>query len=55
MFSPLGGQRPFRWRDVPALTANLQRVIDAFQPDVIHAGPVQSAAYIAAKSGFSRW
>ncbi len=48
----LGGQRPFRWRDVSALTADLQRVIDVFQPDVIHAGPVQSAAYIAAKIGF---
>ena len=48
----LGGQKPFRWRDVPALTADLQRVIDSYQPDVIHAGPVQSAAYLAAKSGF---
>jgi glycosyltransferase involved in cell wall biosynthesis len=48
----LGGQKAFRWRDVPALRADLQRVIDAYQPDVIHAGPVQSAAYLAAKSGF---
>jgi len=48
----LGGQKTFRWRDAPALSADLQRVIDAYQPDVIHAGPVQSAAYIAAKSGF---
>ncbi|HWR65406.1 MAG TPA: glycosyltransferase [Bellilinea sp.] len=48
----LGGQKAFHWRDVPALSADLQRVIDAYQPDVIHAGPVQSAAYITAKSSF---
>lgn len=48
----LGGKRTFRWRDVPALSADLQRLIDIYQPDIIHAGPVQSAAYLAAKSGF---
>jgi glycosyltransferase involved in cell wall biosynthesis len=48
----LGGQKTFRWRDVQALSPDLLRVIDAYQPDVIHAGPVQSAAYLAAKSGF---
>jgi len=48
----MGGQKAFHWRDVPALSADLNRVIDAYQPDVIHAGPVQSAGYIAAKSGF---
>jgi glycosyltransferase involved in cell wall biosynthesis len=48
----LGGQRTFHWRDVPVLSGDLQRVIDTYQPDVIHAGPVQSAAYIAANSTF---
>src|SRR3970040_2286567 len=45
----LGGQKPFCWRDVPALTADLQRVIDSYQPDVIPAGTVQSAEYCAGK------
>lgn len=47
-----GGNGPFRWRDVPMLTADLHRVIDRITPDIIHAGPVQSAAYLAARSGF---
>jgi len=47
-----GGKKLFRWRDVPALTRDLQRVIHEVKPDVIHAGPVQSAAYLAARSGF---
>jgi glycosyltransferase involved in cell wall biosynthesis len=47
-----GGKNPFRWRDAPMLITDLQRVIDDYQPDVIHAGPVQSAAYLAARTGF---
>lgn len=47
-----GGTRSFRWRDVPALTRDLKRIIGEVKPDVIHAGPVQSAAYLAARSGF---
>lgn len=47
-----GDNRSFRWRDVPALTLDLKRVIHEVEPDVIHAGPVQSAAYLAARSGF---
>jgi len=47
-----GGKAPFRWRDVPVLTADLQRVIREVKPDLIHAGPIQSAAYLAARSGF---
>lgn len=47
-----GGNGHFRWRDVPELTADLQRVIHEIKPDIIHAGPIQSAAYLAARSGF---
>jgi glycosyltransferase involved in cell wall biosynthesis len=47
-----GGQAPARWLDAPALLADLKRVIRRVQPDVIHAGPIQSAAYLAALSGF---
>jgi len=47
-----GGQELFDWTDEPVLVKDLKRVIDDFQPDVIHAGPVQSASYLAAKTGF---
>ncbi|MFZ6021247.1 MAG: glycosyltransferase, partial [Chloroflexota bacterium] len=47
-----GGRQPVGWRDYPRLLADLRRVIRRLQPDVIHAGPVQSAAFLAALSGF---
>jgi glycosyltransferase involved in cell wall biosynthesis len=48
----MGGRRPLAWRDYPRLLADLKRVIRRIQPDVIHAGPIQSAAFLAALSGF---
>jgi L-malate glycosyltransferase len=47
-----GGKREFRWRDVPRLTFDLRRVIREIQPDLIHAGPIQNCAFLAALSGF---
>ncbi len=47
-----GGRQPAEPRDYPHLLAELRRVIREIQPDLIHAGPVQSAAYLAARSGF---
>ena len=47
-----GGQREFRWRDVPRLTFDLRRVIREIKPDLIHAGPIQNCTFIAALSGF---
>jgi len=47
-----GGQREFRWRDVPRLTFDLRRIIKEIKPDLIHAGPIQNCAFIAALSGF---
>ncbi|GAP13777.1 glycosyltransferase [Longilinea arvoryzae] len=47
-----GGQRPVRLIEAPALLTDLERVIERVQPDVIHAGPIQSAALLAALSGF---
>ena len=47
-----GGQREFRWRDLPHLTLDLRRVIKEIKPDLIHAGPIQTCAFIAALSGF---
>jgi glycosyltransferase involved in cell wall biosynthesis len=47
-----GGQREFRWRDLPRLTFDLRRMIKEIKPDLIHAGPIQTCAFIAALSGF---
>jgi glycosyltransferase involved in cell wall biosynthesis len=47
-----GGQHEFRWRDVPHLTFDLKRLIKQIKPDLIHAGPIQNCAFIAALSGF---
>jgi len=47
-----GGQREFRWRDVPRLTVDLRRIIKEIKPDLIHAGPIQNCAFLVALSGF---
>ena len=47
-----GGRREFRWRDLPRLTFDLRRLTKEIKPDLIHAGPIQTCAFIAALSGF---
>lgn len=47
-----GGQTEFHWRDVPRLTLDLRRLTKQIKPDLIHAGPIQNCAFIAALSGF---
>lgn len=47
-----GGQHTFRWWDVPRYVRDLRRVIRKIKPDLIHAGPIQTCAFIAALSGF---
>lgn len=47
-----GGQREFRWRDIPRLVLDFRRVMKKTKPDIVHAGPVQTCAFIAALSGF---
>ncbi|MDQ3007334.1 MAG: glycosyltransferase family 4 protein [Chloroflexota bacterium] len=47
-----GGQRELRWRDLPRLTVDFRRLTKEIQPDLIHAGPIQTCAFIAALSGF---
>lgn len=47
-----GGQRPFHWRDLPRLTLGFRRLLREIKPDLIHAGPIQTCAFIAALSGF---
>jgi L-malate glycosyltransferase len=48
-----GGQREFRWRDVPRLVFDLRRIIKESKPDLIHAGPIQNCAFLTALSGYS--
>ena len=47
-----GGQREFRWRNVPKLVVSLRQVIKRIQPDLVHAGPIQTCAFIAVLTGF---
>ena len=47
-----GGTGPVSARGYLSLLGDLKRVLRQVQPDVIHAGPVQSAAFLAALSGF---
>ncbi|MGE5776295.1 MAG: glycosyltransferase family 4 protein [Chloroflexota bacterium] len=47
-----GGRDEFRWRDVPRLVIDLRRVIKEIKPDLIHAGPIQTCAFLAVLSGF---
>jgi L-malate glycosyltransferase len=47
-----GGRAPFRWRDLPALLVGLRGVLREVKPDLIHAGPIQTAAFLAVLSGF---
>jgi glycosyltransferase involved in cell wall biosynthesis len=47
-----GSQREFRWRDLPRLALDLKRVIRKIRPDLIHAGPIQTCAFLVALTGF---
>ena len=47
-----GGQREFRWSDLPQLVLDFRRVVKRIKPDIVHAGPIQTCAFIAVLSGF---
>lgn len=47
-----GGTRPAARRDGPALLRDLRRVLRQVRPDVVHAGTIQTAAFLTALSGF---
>jgi glycosyltransferase involved in cell wall biosynthesis len=47
-----GGQREFRWSDLPRLVLDFRRVVKKIKPDLVHAGPIQNCAFITALSGF---
>ena len=47
-----GGSRPARRQDGWGLLRDLRRVIRQVHPDVVHAGPIQTAAFLTALSGY---
>ncbi|MGD2028244.1 MAG: glycosyltransferase family 4 protein [Anaerolineales bacterium] len=47
-----GGQEPFDRVDHRHLLGSLRKVLRQEKPDVIHAGPVQTSAWLAAQTGF---
>ncbi len=47
-----GGQSQARFRDSLRLWIALKKVIHDFKPDLIHAGPLQRAAFLVALTGF---
>jgi len=47
-----GGRREFRWREAPRLAFDLRRLTRKIKPDLIHAGPIQTCAFLAALTGF---
>jgi L-malate glycosyltransferase len=47
-----GGREQFRWANLPILVLDFWRLIRKIKPDLIHAGPIQTCAFIANLSGF---
>ena len=47
-----GGQSPVGFSDGLSLLMDLKRVIKTIKPDLIHAGPIQTSAFLASLSGF---
>jgi glycosyltransferase involved in cell wall biosynthesis len=47
-----GGLTPARWQDGPALLSDLKRVLRQFHPDLVHAGTIQTSAFLTALAGF---
>ena len=47
-----GGGESFRWGNLAKLTVDFRRLTREIKPDLIHAGPIQTCAFIAVLSGF---
>jgi glycosyltransferase involved in cell wall biosynthesis len=47
-----GGLKPARWQDGPKLWRSLKSVIRQIRPDLVHAGPLQTSAFLVAAAGF---
>jgi L-malate glycosyltransferase len=46
-----GGKGQVRWQDGPGLLRDLKKVFRQLGPDLVHAGPIQGPAFLAALSG----
>jgi L-malate glycosyltransferase len=46
-----GGREPFRWSKLPALVMDFKRILRDLKPDLVHAGPIQTCAFIAVLAG----
>jgi glycosyltransferase involved in cell wall biosynthesis len=46
-----GGQKVFEWKDLPKLTLDFRRLTRQIKPDLVHAGPIQTCAFIAVLAG----
>jgi glycosyltransferase involved in cell wall biosynthesis len=47
-----GGREPFKWSNLLKLTFDFRRLTRKIKPDLVHAGPIQTCAFIATLSGF---
>ena len=47
-----GGHHPLNWYSGYALYPAYRKILSELQPDLIHAGPVQSCAFLSALTGF---
>lgn len=46
-----GGREPFTWGKSPALVMDFKRLLRNLKPDLVHAGPIQTCAFIAVLAG----
>ncbi|GAB4506683.1 MAG: glycosyltransferase [Anaerolineales bacterium] len=46
-----GGRAPFTWSKLPALALDFKRLLRDIKPDLVHAGPIQTCAFIAILAG----
>lgn len=46
-----GGREPFTWSKLPALVLDFKRLLRDIKPDLVHAGPIQTCAFIAILAG----
>ncbi|MBE0670312.1 MAG: glycosyltransferase family 4 protein [Anaerolineales bacterium] len=48
-----GGREAFTWSKLPALVMDFKRLLRDLKPDLVHAGPIQTCAFIAVLAGAS--
>ena len=48
-----GGREPFTWSKLPSLVMDFKRLLRDLKPDLVHAGPIQTCAFIAVLAGAS--